>query len=858
MANKLIIRDQITINDSFTAFLAGVAPGETLKLVARSIQHAPGYNLELSGRVLSIVTSTYSGNGGAILTAGGAGDNGGAGSSGSAGSASLSGAGNRPGGVGQAGTNGRGGKSAGSIRILGQSIDGLHIVALGGTGGAGGPGGSGGPGGNGRRVGRPTDPEIIEGTGGGAGGPGGNGGTGGPGGHIAIASVAYSSAPYVEIAGGPGGPGGNGGNGGAKGALSSEPNGPHGPGGAAGASGPLGSSTTTTLSENDYWLSVVAELAGDVSAWAAYRHSVGEFLFRGYTPNVPERSSNLQLAVNEFQAALRLSPDYSESSRLRDNVWNNNNALGLRHDLDVIPHFDEYIQAFTSFGNLVLGFVAIGSTELLHAVDLDAFTGILTLQKQETQNRISDAQDQLMIAKAEQKDASDAITETNKKITDTTQQIQAAQAEMNNHSMSFGSVIGVVGEVAGAVVSVIAAIPTGGASLVALVPDIIALTKTIADNAAPLAQAIFKDGNDAALKQVKDGYGKVNKDAKEIINDTKAVINMVNVIEKIAAGSTPDNSKYVALVQKGAELAHELLLQQRQLEEAGMKVDAINATIGRANDLLTATEAVLSNVQLDDKLIREAGLRTIRNAQLKVDTLLGFAFRAQRSVEIYTLKDESQNLFLDAGHIHPDAESDYRDGRINDAQLISAYSDSWTRLLQPINMQADYLSYFDDQPLNSDIRRLSFQEAETLQAFRDTHTLSFAIEPTSLPPERFDTKAQAVFVSFVGATSPSGIVSCQIQHGNRYTQQRSDGTRSDLLLEARTVTLPARTTQLELGGVDLGSNPPLSAPQALPFWGRGLCGRWEITIPQSEFDLHHPELTGLTEIQVWLGYQFQQ
>lgn len=856
MANKLIIRDQITINDSFLSFLTGVAPGETVKIVARSIRHDPGYNLELSGRVLSIVASVYSGNGGAILTAGSVGDLGPAGAAGAVGIATSTGAGNRPGGPGQAGQNGKGGTGGGSIRILAQSIDGLHIVALGGAGGPGGAGGAGGHGGNGRRIARPTDSEIIEGTGGGPGGPGGRGGSGGPGGHVAIASVAYSSEPYVEIAGGPGGPGGPGGTGGVKGTFSSEPNGPHGPAGVTGANGPLGSSTTTTLSEDDYWKSVVVELAGDVSAWAAYRHSVGEFLFRGYTPNVQERSSNLQLAVSEFQAALRLAPDYAESSRLRENVWNNNNVLGLRRDLDVIPHFDEYIQAFTSFGNLVLGFVAVGSAELLHAVDLNAFTGILTLQKQETQNRISDAQDQLKIAEAEKKDASDAITETNKKITDVTQQMQAAQAEMNNHKMSFGAIIGVVGEVAGAVASVIAAIPTGGASLVALVPDVIALTKTIADNAAPLVQAIFNDGKDKTLMKVKDEYSKVSKDAKEVINDTMAVINMVNVIEKVAAGSTPDNSKYVALVQKGAELAHELLLQQRQLVEAGMRVDAINAAIGRANGLLMATEAVLSNVQLDDTLIREAGLRTIRNAQLKVDALLGFAFRAQRSVEIYTLKDESQNLFLDAGHIHPDTESDYREGRINDSQLIAAYSDSWTRLLQPINMQADYLSYFDDQPLNSDIRRLSFTDAEVLQTFRDTRTLPFTIEPTALPPERFDTKAQAIFISFLGATSPSGVISCQIQHGNRYTQQRPDGTRSDLLLEARTVTLPARTTPLELGGVDLGTNPPLSAPQSLPFWGRGLCGRWEIAIPQSEFDQHHPDLSRLTEIQVWLAYQF--
>jgi hypothetical protein len=59
-----------------------------------------------------------------------------------------------------------------------------------------------------------------------------------------------------------------------------------------------------------------------------------------------------------------------------------------------------------------------------------------------------------------------------------------------------------------------------------------------------------------------------------------------------------------------------------------------------------------------------------------------------------------------------------------------------------------------------------------------------------------------------------------------------------------------------LGGVNFGSDPPLTAPQSLAFWGRGVAGLWDVTIPQSEFDLAPPDLSGLSEIQVWTGYQF--
>jgi hypothetical protein len=56
--------------------------------------------------------------------------------------------------------------------------------------------------------------------------------------------------------------------------------------------------------------------------------------------------------------------------------------------------------------------------------------------------------------------------------------------------------------------------------------------------------------------------------------------------------------------------------------------------------------------------------------------------------------------------------------------------------------------------------------------------------------------------------------------------------------------------------VNFASAPPLTAPQSLSFWGRGVAGLWNLYIPQSELDLNSPNLTGLSEIQIWVGYQF--
>lgn len=237
-----------------------------------------------------------------------------------------------------------------------------------------------------------------------------------------------------------------------------------------------------------------------------------------------------------------------------------------------------------------------------------------------------------------------------------------------------------------------------------------------------------------------------------------------------------------------------------------------------------------------------------------MDALQSFAFLAQRSVEIYTLKNESSTVHLDAGHIHPDVEADYREQFISDTDLIAAYTDSWSKIVQPVDLQQHYLGYWPDPP-QSDIRRLSFTGGD-IEQFRSTLSLSFTLEPRDFGTDRYDTKAQTVFCSFIGATSTSSVVTCIVRHGNRYTQQRQDGSRNDQFLKSRTMTLPSPTTRLELAGVSIGTQPPLTTPQSLPFWGRGVCGRWEVSVPASENATHGVDLTNLAEIQVWIAYQF--
>ena len=66
-----------------------------------------------------------------------------------------------------------------------------------------------------------------------------------------------------------------------------------------------------------------------------------------------------------------------------------------------------------------------------------------------------------------------------------------------------------------------------------------------------------------------------------------------------------------------------------------------------------------------------------------------------------------------------------------------------------------------------------------------------------------------------------------------------------------------RVAKLEsLGGDDgLSSDPAPPAVGSLAFWGRGIGGDWEVSIPGSRLNADL-DLSGLTEIQVWIGYRF--
>jgi hypothetical protein len=214
----------------------------------------------------------------------------------------------------------------------------------------------------------------------------------------------------------------------------------------------------------------------------------------------------------------------------------------------------------------------------------------------------------------------------------------------------------------------------------------------------------------------------------------------------------------------------------------------------------------------------------------------------------------TEKVKLESGHLHPDKSRSYDEGEINEIELVRLLNESWEGLLGLVDLQIEF-DEFGNQFHNPDRRRLSFRaggpELETLRA---TRRFAFRIDAATLPAGQADAKVRGVRLALVGATHPAGEVTCAIRHGSAYETRGSDGSITVTLLQPRESNRNAKLERL-VADEGLGPDPLLTDPQSLAIWGRGIGGDWELSIPDHEFDAGL-DLTGLTEVQVWVAYQF--
>jgi len=115
-------------------------------------------------------------------------------------------------------------------------------------------------------------------------------------------------------------------------------------------------------------------------------------------------------------------------------------------------------------------------------------------------------------------------------------------------------------------------------------------------------------------------------------------------------------------------------------------------------------------------------------------------------------------------------------------------------------------------------------------------------------------KVIAVRLALVGAPGSDNEVSCDVRHGANYEQRRADGKINSQQLKSLVNNRIARLQALG-GDGGLATDPAPPAVGSLAFWGRGIGGDWEVTLPGSRHNADL-DLSGLTEVQVWIGYRF--
>jgi hypothetical protein len=898
--NQPYIRDKLTIDNWVQKYYDECTGDGPVLLLGRIVKHAQ--TLRVYRQPLIIVADLYDGTNGIIdargLNSGAGGAQGGGGAHPWPGYDHFTGAPTGPGGEGGSGGAGGPGAHAPAVTVYCRRSVNANVLAAGGNGA---PGGSGGPGGRGvdgfiipdQTVWVDDTPDnlsnfsgheefipggTVDGTPGGNGGGGGNGGAGGNGGTVKFTSIVDDTFPTLDVRGGGGGPGGAGGAPGIDGNLSASQAG-EGSFGAEGAFGADGQAIHANVSEAEYIaglrsvLDFPAEGWSYANHWAPYRIVVGDYFYHKYNPSAPGREWFGKDAAIEFTRALELQPDNTEALRLQaqlvgyrqemgadDFIWvgGGNNALGLPRELDVQPDVKTYMDSFVLFSDFSVDFLSMGMSQLLESVTLGQFTALANFHLQQAIHARDNLQLDVGIAVSEKRLAGDEANRVQQLLDQTTADIQAALEEMEESELSIGDIVGTVASVAVAVVGVVAAIPSGGASLVALVPAMVALADTTIQQGGPIATAVFDgkslDSNAPEVKRVKEEYEKFDKKAEAVIKAGKSIVNFVEVVKKLTASTTPDNSKHMALVRRGADLAYQVLLARNKVTLAQQRIDAAQSKLARAAAIVDVAEQMTKDFAQDEERVRRTALSTIGVVQSKADALLRMAFRAQRSVEIYTLESVERHLLLDAGLIHPDDWLRYLAKEIKEPELLSKLQQTWLQLLEPVGIQQQYLSYFAKQH-DLDVLRLSFRVGDPeFGQLLTTRRLAFRVEATEIPAERDDAKVTGVRLALVGASHPANEVSCDVRHGAKYEQRRGDGSIAVQELKSLVNNRVARLQSLG-GDGGLSTDPEPPDVGSLAFWGRGIGGDWEVSIPGSQFN-SELDLSGLTEIQVWIGYRF--
>lgn len=682
---------------------------------------------------------------------------------------------------------------------------------------------------------------------GGPGGAGQPGGKGGQGGTISVVLVTDETASGIDrglltVPGGPGGTGGAGGVGGAGGRGGGHPAGPDGPPGPTGADGPRGvdgdpgTVEVSVVQEGDLWPAIASLAAG----WPAYRLKLGEYYFRAANPAAPPRSGFLKLAIAELTAVALLEPANGHALTLRNRLANNQNALGLARDIDITPNFTYYEEVVGDYSPLVLGLFQTVTSLLQGNLTLEQMAAgiareIAHLRGLEVALEIERAAAErgLAAAHGDQEKATELFTSFQARIT-------AKRAELESKTFGWVDFPGVGGYTA--VVAIISLATDGAAAAVAgaYLPQIIStltdggrMPFEAADRAATLDAAL-------GLQGLLDRGGKPDPLGPMLLSLSKLLSDI--------DGSDGD-APLKAMLRESVELTFDKLISARRVEQAELSLASADQRLQQARIDRELAQTQFDGLTTDVHYLEQVALTLVRGAKGYMDILMRYARFAARSVEIYTIDDLSNEVFCDYGYVHPDLEQDYADGMLPLAQLIGAYVTSWSQFVGVAGYRNRYEAYFAGADRVSDKLVVSVTEPVALADFRATQTLTVDVRLGDLPSTRFEAKATYILLALTGATANIPAISVLVEHGGETGSTMRDGSVQLQLLRPRTTVVQTAKTGDVFSGTHVADDP-----DELSFWGRGMATTWRITIEPEEMTRRQIDLSGLTAVDIEIGY----
>jgi hypothetical protein len=751
-----------------------------------------------------------------------------------------------PGGTGGAG--GAGGNAGRLIVHCGRLRFGTggRIMLRGGDGGTGGRGGRGGAGG-------PAPSHAPDGRGGdgGAGGAGGPGGAGGSGGQVTLVFAEDeppgTSQRAIDVGGGGGGPVGAGGEGGRAPDGEDGPEGP--PGTAAGSTGADGAASTRTAPLETIQSELRAAERVGADQWSAHRTRVGEFAFRRVMQGDSQANQLALRAAAEFEAAIRLNGANSRARTLNSLLLSKATPIGFAREYDLIADFERYESVVSDYlaavGDLFISFQILveniaNSERIRSEIDarrarLEGSIAVLAIEKRRAELGLEAAAQDVRKVDDRRQAVGDRLVE------------RRAELEAAEWSALLGSVFSVA--------QALVTFATGGLALVFSSPAPGRAPYSLASRNGALAprQIDFRTMTvDEQIFAVAGGLANLLAPIGNVF------VNAQRVFDDIDAGAA--DPEYQALLRELATLAFERQAAALRHEQARLEVLAADLELTLAREDLERIQILRDRIAADIIARAEIAREVLKRAQTYVDVIIKYIFFAGRALELVTLSDAPTEIRFDYGYVDPDIEEDafrslsrpidLQGGSEKALVLLRAYLASWQRLPDILVLRDRFESYEMSGQVAHDVHFVSVSDAPRLKVFRDTNALSFAIDPTALPPTRYEDKVESVFVTLVGASTKNPGIACIVEHAGEWESRRRDGSRKALRLSPRRTSLLAATSRREADWMTFQHER-----RDVGFFGRGVATTWRVSLEPHEVTSNVVRLSGVSEILVGVRYR---